>query len=418
MTTATQLHVLFQSENLAALIQNARTLLSNPIILTDFNHNVLEMSDEPDIEDARWRFIKKEGRIDTTKNISDVYRRSLLLHKPLLNRDVSDTINVMRMAVAHNEQLLGFLEIPCFYCIPNQEEQELIKFIADIACLLMKRDLGYLNTPSDDKYFFISDLIEGRISDENTCKARCKALQWDISGYYRFLTIGTKCDTAGNRKSILTRHKKSFEKAFSGTPVFLYGDLLKAIIPVKEDAVSDGKFFADLLDYLNANNLEAGISSSSENLLEIRTNHLASEKALFYGQLLKSDETLFFYDKYSVYHILETCDEHADVMQYCHSAIIKLANYDRTHNTELLDTMRTFLYTRQNIADSATKLYIHRNTMNNRLQKIDDLIHIDLQDSENIFHLMLSFHILEYVGANKIYDYETRILQNPLLKHQ
>ena len=56
--------------------------------------------------------------------------------------------------------------------------------------------------------------------------------------------------------------------------------------------------------------------------------------------------------------------------------------------------------------------------MNNRLQKIDDLIHVELDDSENIFHLMLSFHILEYTGVNKIYDYESRISQVPQLKHQ
>ena len=155
MNYVSQLHVLFQSENLPALIRNARTLLSNPVILTDLNHHVLAMSSEPEIEDPKWLSIIEEKRLDISKNVSDVYHRSLLLHKPLLNRDLHDTIPVMRMAVAHSDQLLGFLEIPCFYGIPDEEEQEIIKFVSDVACLIMKRDLGYLYAPSDDKYFFI-----------------------------------------------------------------------------------------------------------------------------------------------------------------------------------------------------------------------------------------------------------------------
>ncbi len=418
MILTTQLHQLFQSESLSALIANARTLLSNPIILTDLNHHVLEMSEEPDLQDSKWLHIKETRIVDATHNVSDIYHRSLFLQKPLLNKDIMDTVDVMRMAVAHNDQLIGFLEIPCFYAIPNQEEQELIKFVADIACLIMKRDMGYLHAPSDEKYFFIHDLIEGRILDEKTCKARSSSLHWNVSDHYRVLTLLPKDSLEHTKKASLSQLQKNLEKKIPKITAFLYGDTLKAVVPVNEDTIIDGQFFADIMEFLKKENLEAGISKSTDRLIDMKDANIASEKALYYGRLLKSDEILFFYNKYSIYHVLECCDEHIDIMQFCHSAIIKLANYDRIHQTDLLATMRTFLYSGQNIAESAAKLFIHRNTLNNRLQKIDDLIHVELQDSESVFHLMLSYHILEYIGANKIYDYETRITNNPQLKHQ
>ena len=185
MINSSQLHHLFQSDNLTDLAQKARKLLSNPLIITDLNHRVLAMSDEPDLADQKWLHIKESGIIDITPNIANIYHRSQLLHKPLVNKALSDSTKVMRMAVAHKEQLIGYLEIPCFNCLPSQEEQDLIIFIADIACLIMKRNLGYFNAPSDAIFFLISDLIEGRMSDERTCRARCDSLKW------RFLPSGT-----------------------------------------------------------------------------------------------------------------------------------------------------------------------------------------------------------------------------------
>ena len=413
-----QLHELFQSKDLTELIRKVRPLLSNPLVLTDLAHNVLAMSEEPDLTDEKWIAITESGIIGTTSSVSDVYRRSLILHKPLLNRDIEDSIDVMRMAVAHREQLIGFLEIPCYNQIPDQEEQELIMFVADIACLIMKRDLGYLYAPSNERDYFIHDLIEGRLKDENSCRARCASLRIHILEHFRVMTIQGETERLSRRT--LYEHKKNLERLFAANQiiVFLYGDLLKAIVPTKEDTALDGRFFDDLINYLKENHLNAGISKSVDRLTDLCICNIASEKAFLSGQRLKSDEIIFFYDKYSIYHLLENCDENTDPMHFCHSAIIRLADYDRTHNTNLLDTLRAFLYTGQNIAEASAMLYIHRNTMNNRLQKIGDLIHIDLQDSENIFHLMLSYHILEYVGAFKYFDYEDRISNNPLLKHQ
>lgn len=418
MPSAAQLHQLFQSDTLAALIRNARSLTSNPIILTDLAHNVLEMSHEPGLTDPKYLDILKTRRVSATDSVSNVYRRSMLLHKPLLNRDIEDSVDVMRMAVCHRDQLIGFIEIPCYHRIPDKDEQELIMFIADVACLIMKRDLGYLYAPSNEKDFFLSDLLEGRIRDENMCKARCGAIGWKIPEHFRVMTIMGKKNEAPFSKSRMAQRKKEIEAQFPDIAIFLYGEALKLIVPTREDTALDGKFFFDMINYLKEHQLEAGISRSARLLTDIAECNAASEKALEAGQILRSDEIIFFYDKYSIYHALEICEEHAPVMQFCHSAIIRLADYDRTHGTSLLDTLRAYLYTRQNVAASSELLFVHRNTLNHRLQKIDDLIHVDLTDSENIFHLMLSFHILEYLGANKIHDYESRIRLNPLLKHQ
>lgn len=419
MINIIQLHELFQSRNLSALVQNAREILSNPIVVTDLSHNVLEISDEPDLSDPKWLEIAKSRKVFTTDSVSDVYHRSIILRKPLLCRDIEDSVDVLRTAICHGDQLIGFLEIPCYNKIPDSREQELIMFCADIACMIMKKDLGYLYTPSDDKYSFIIDLIEGQIKDENVCKVRCKSLQWNIKNhYFRIMTItGKEPEEPLTRKQII-EIRNDLRKLFQNITSILYGNVLKVIVLTKEDTVIDGNFFSDIINYLKKHHLEAGISRSTNLLTEMSRCNKESEKALTAGQILKSEEIIFFYEKYSVYHVLEICNNKEDVMHFCHPAIIKLADYDRVHNTTFLDTLRVYLYTNQNITKASDQLFIHRNTLTNRLLKISDLIHVDLHDNETVFHLMFSFHILEYVGSNITYDYQSRIKINPHLKHQ
>ena len=131
-----------------------------------------------------------------------------------------------------------------------------------------------------------------------------------------------------------------------------------------------------------------------------------------------SQEILFFYDKYSVYHTMELCGKQMDLMRFCHSAIFTLADYDRIHETALLETLHAYLYCRQNLAEASAKLFIHRNTLTNQLTKIHDLVHVDLEDIETVFHLLYSYHILEYYGSTVMLDYKTRMKLSPSLRHQ
>lgn len=412
------LHGLFQSASLKELVERGRQLMTNPLIVTDLAHRVLEMSTEEGLCKPKWMEISETGVVPLSDTILDVYHRSLLLHKPLRNHDVLDEVDVMRMAISHDAQIIGFIEVPCYNGIPGPEEQELIVFFADVACLIMKRDMGYLYAPTNDRDFFISDLLEGRIKDENTCRSRCKALHWNAGENFRVFTIGPKGENTGSLGELLGMGLQQLSELLPKAVCFRYGSRLKLLVPTAENFALDGRLFDDIISWLKQSGFEAGVSRTTTLLTEIAHANRQSEKALAMGQVLKSEDILFFYDKYSIYDLLESCADHMDIMRFCHSAVFTLADYDRLHQTALLETLRAYLYTGKNVAEASAKLYIHRNTMNNRLQKINDLICTDLEDSENIFHLMLSYHILEYYGAYIAKDYGARIQQNPLLKHQ
>jgi DNA-binding PucR family transcriptional regulator len=97
--------------------------------------------------------------------------------------------------------------------------------------------------------------------------------------------------------------------------------------------------------------------------------------------------------------MFEVCQPNTKVMKFCHSSIIKLAEYDREHSGELVDTLKHYLFRNRNIAEAAAHIHIHRNTMSYRIGKIRELLEVDIDDAKTSFGLMLSFYILDYYRA-------------------
>jgi DNA-binding PucR family transcriptional regulator len=60
-------------------------------------------------------------------------------------------------------------------------------------------------------------------------------------------------------------------------------------------------------------------------------------------------------------------------------AVAKLADYDRERSASLLATLEEFLGRRGNISATSDALFVHPNTLRQRLRRIADLTGIDLR---------------------------------------
>ena len=78
-----------------------------------------------------------------------------------------------------------------------------------------------------------------------------------------------------------------------------------------------------------------------------------------------------------------------------HPAVLKLAEYDRTHNTAFTETLHMYLKKERSQSKTAAALNLHRNTLTYRLQRIRELLPADLEDDDTRLHLLLSFRFLQ-----------------------
>lgn len=98
------------------------------------------------------------------------------------------------------------------------------------------------------------------------------------------------------------------------------------------------------------------------------------------------------YEDYLCEHIGKIISEQNDLADFCHPVIQKLIAYDNAHKTSLLEAYLQYVDT-PNIA--AKILYIHRNTLFYRINRIRELFEIDLNNGDIRLKLQLTFHFLK-----------------------
>ena len=74
---------------------------------------------------------------------------------------------------------------------------------------------------------------------------------------------------------------------------------------------------------------------------------------------------------------------------------MQLIVYDQEHNTALNETLRTFLSLQCNASECARRLFINRSSLLKRLERIEKITEIHMDNPEERVYLELSYMILE-----------------------
>ena len=86
----------------------------------------------------------------------------------------------------------------------------------------------------------------------------------------------------------------------------------------------------------------------------------------------------------------------ANLRAFIHPMLRRLQEYDQAHSTALLHTLCVYLLQEQNLHATARQLFIHRNTLVYRLQRIRTLLQLDLDDAAVRNVLRTGCILLEY----------------------
>jgi DNA-binding PucR family transcriptional regulator len=76
-----------------------------------------------------------------------------------------------------------------------------------------------------------------------------------------------------------------------------------------------------------------------------------------------------------------------------------LAEHDRAQHTAFVKTIRVFLRNRMSVHETASELFIHRNTLHKRLARIEDLLGLDLSRMDDVMELYVALKAVELLEA-------------------
>ncbi len=81
-----------------------------------------------------------------------------------------------------------------------------------------------------------------------------------------------------------------------------------------------------------------------------------------------------------------------------HPAVSAIREHDQQYNTDYYQTLFCFLKNERRHTQTAQELFIHRNTLFLRLEKIQELWSLSLEDADERFYLLFSFYQFLYAG--------------------
>lgn len=92
------------------------------------------------------------------------------------------------------------------------------------------------------------------------------------------------------------------------------------------------------------------------------------------------------------------CDDPGELRRFFAETIEPLVNYDEQYETNLVQTVDTFLAADGNVAGTAQRLFTHRHTIRYRLERVKDLTGLDCSSTDGRERLSLGLKSMRVLG--------------------
>ncbi len=158
-----------------------------------------------------------------------------------------------------------------------------------------------------------------------------------------------------------------------------------------------------LLSEFPDNRLLCGLSGPATELEAWPEVHKQSVQAMRLADRLKV-ETTVDYNHIGVYQLLLELEGLPTVKRYSEKIIGPLAEYDVKHNSNLVQTLSAYFNNHGNISQTSDMLFIHRNTLLYRLERIKTLTGQDLEDADERLALQLSLKLWQIQSGGQAVD--------------
>ena len=226
---------------------------------------------------------------------------------------------------------------------------------------------------------------------------------FDVDGRFQVVVItakGLDSMDSMDRKRIAYRLQIYLEN-ISHTAHFFYYDgcfllILNAVNDEQRDEIIDGFLKRAKLRMPDAE-IFVGIGSA---VMDIANVHISYKRGVYAANYaLKRALPIMHFDEIGVERLLYSVRDQKILGEMGEEVLKPLLEYDREHNSDLVETLRLYLKHNGSYAKIAEELYIHKNTILYRMGKIKELLDTTLEDGEERLKLFLAITIVNDIGG-------------------
>lgn len=400
--------MLLQQKSLQDLLNLSRDFLVHPMVVMDRNYSILGYLKNPEMTDPIMESILSAGYV--TPQIMERLRQDGLIstseyaENPLINwycLTTHDCYYSMMYRFKANNHTVGYALI--FRCAvhPKTNYLYLMNMVAENLQLFFQQKRFTSRASSEIYEPVFTDILEHPDAPQQQYEDQLSYIP-DLSMNGRFMLAIIRY--TGEQELPFSFVSWNLRTSIPQLKPFVYQNTLYLL---KNN--SENENYATFLTpeektifQKNFRNryFECGISNTFFSLMDLPTAAIQSREALTIGtaQSESSTRPFYYFSDISTLYILRELQK-AGVSQMAKSPCYEvLSQYDQTHNGDLCYIFMQFLKNGRNINQTSAAIFLHRNTVLNKVKKAVSIMQNECEDYQTQIAFILSY--LEEHGSD------------------
>ncbi len=392
------LRLLVAESGIQAMIDRAFLVFQNPIFFFDAGFSLAAANwdevNQMDNEEAR-RLVKSGGITD-----DDLYllNRDNHLHKRVSQSEIP--IQIYNEAAGCDQLLccidtkqdLGHLVVDAVHRPFLPSDHQFLQILKKAIAQQLKKDAFVRSNKGFNHEYYLRDLLDGKVVTNRKYLERMNYMDAEFAGSLYCLVV----DTARSSRIVSDVHVRFLlDSILPNAKTLIYNGKIIALICRKEQQPLPEKYYREIENLCQENDLFAGISNCFQKVVEIQEYYYQALRAIEIGIGISQSPALFRYCDFYLHHIAALFTQKESAKTFCHPGLKVLLAYDEKNGAHMAESLYAYLTHERNIGAAAQSLGIHRNTMVYRLGRIDELFQIDYEDYHERQYLILSYELCQ-----------------------
>lgn len=270
--------------------------------------------------------------------------------------------------------------------------QELIGYVAKILSVEMQRNGEFLMNKALAHARLLRQLVLGDCPEgPDEVRARFAYFGHELGRYLRVYLLDHSDDYLTYEQVVALTQRL---QPFVGNSIYLVAD---------SDVVflgSSDEWGASPLDEegvevnLMGMSTRLGVSAPFTDPTLVQAHVEQARRAAALGRELDDGRKVYSYERFRIDDVIARADSRLTLRLACFEPLMRLIERDESEGSQLAITLYEHLRSPQNPGEAAARLFIHKNTLYYRLDKIREVMGCDFHDAETIARIQLTFHIL------------------------
>ncbi|MDO5135357.1 MAG: helix-turn-helix domain-containing protein [Eubacteriales bacterium] len=251
----------------------------------------------------------------------------------------------------------------------------------------------------NDKNIFMQNLLLGSYGEVEAFN-RAKKLHITTSVQRAVFLVETKQNKDENAlatiRNIFSARTKDFITAVDDSGIIIIRELL----PTEgyEDLFSIACMLVDMLNTEAMTAAWVGYSNIAEEIRLLPRAYQEARTSLEVGKIFYSDKNVFGYNRLGIGRLIYQLP--LDICEMFIQEFFKEETLD-TVDEEALITIRTFFENNLNLSETSRQLYVHRNTLVYRFEKLQKKFGLDIRTFEDALTFKLAMMVVDYIKYSK-----------------